>query len=154
MSRVSSLNFHSQADSCLLTGLLPLSTTLFSDADALRLALATSNTTTPVTPEALEGVSLLSRGLYAISACECLRKVHISLSPRLFPPVQVLYCFLRQMFAHAIVNDSYTVLSHGMTATLLYANRGLTYTPCLAYSAARILRAGGGKRNAFLPRRF
>ena len=42
-----------------------------------------------------------------------------------------------------------------MTATtLLYANRGRTHTPCLAYSAARTFRAGGGTRNALLQRRF
>ena len=67
--------------------------TLFSDADASRLALATNSTTTPVVPESLEGVSPWSRGLYASSACECLRKVHISLFPRIFPPIQVLFYF-------------------------------------------------------------
>ena len=41
-----------------------------------------------------------------------------------------------------------------MAATPLYANRGLTYTPCLAYSAATTLRAGGGTRNALLQRQF
>ena len=39
-------------------------------------------------------------------------------------------------------------------AGLLYANRELTYTPCLACPAARTLRAGGEARNALLQRRF
>ena len=76
---------------------------MFSDADALRLALATNSTTTPDTPESLDDVSPLSRGLYAISACECLRNVRISLFPRLFSRPSKVYTTLQQRFTPAIV---------------------------------------------------
>ena len=99
----------------------PVFLDFFSDADALRLTLATSSTTTPVTPESLESVSPLSRGLYAISACERLRNVRISLFPRLFfPPVQGVYY---------LYNDSSSVpINHGIAATLAYVNREVTNT--------------------------
>ena len=92
------------------------------------LSLATYSTTTPVIPESLEDVSPLSRGLYAISVRECLRKVHISLFPRLFSACSSFILFLRQIFTPTSVNDGNTVLNHGMAATLLYANRKLTNT--------------------------
>ena len=98
--------------------------------------------------------SPLSRGLYAISACECLRNVRISLFPRLFPPVQGLYYFYRRGLLLLSYNNGNSVPNHGMAGTLLYPNRGLTYTPCLAYSAARTLRAGGGTHDALLQQRF
>ena len=69
-------------------------------------------------------------------------------------PVQVLYYSYRRVLLLLINNISNTVPNHGMGATLLYANRELTYTPCLTYSAARTLRTGGGSRNALLQRRF
>ncbi|CAN0330676.1 unnamed protein product, partial [Ascophyllum nodosum] len=102
--------------------------TLFSNADALRLALATNSTTTPVTPESLEGVPPLSRGLYATSACECLRNVHISLFPHIFPPVQVLYYFYSRDLLLLSYKDSSFVPNHGTAATLAYVNRELTNT--------------------------
>ena len=68
--------------------------------DALRLALANS-TTSPVTPESLDGVSPLSRWLYAISACECLRNVRIFCFSRVFfPPVQGLYYFTAEVYSY------------------------------------------------------
>ena len=103
---------------------------LFPDADALRLALATNSTTTPVTPESLESVSPLSRGVYAISACECLLNVRISLFPRLFfRPFKFYTIFTEEICScYHNVNDSNSVPNHGIAATLAYVNRELTNT--------------------------
>ena len=102
--------------------------------NALRLALATNSTTTPVTPESLEGISPLSRGLYAISACECLRNVHISLFPRLFPPVQVLYYVYSRGLLLLSYNDGSSVPNRDPAATLAYVNRELTNTLVFLFS--------------------
>ena len=71
-----------------------------------------------------------------------------------FRPFKFYTIFAADVYSCNHKNDSNTVLNHRMSATLLYSNRGLTYTSCLAYSAARILRAGGRTRNALLQRRF
>ena len=105
----------------------------------LTLDFTTKDTTTPVTPESLKGASTVS-ALRHLAQC-----AYFIFSPFRFQPlpVQVLYYSYRRVLPN-----------HGMGATLLYANRELTYTPCLTYSAARTLRTGGGSRNALLQRRF
>ena len=125
----------------------------------LTLDLTTNSTTTPVTSEFLEDASHLSRGLYAISAAiPCAMRIFRFSRLCFFQPlpVQVVYYFYRRvlLLLSFLCNDSNTVPTHALAATLLYANQELTYTPCLAYSAARTLRAGGETRNALLQRRF
>ena len=66
------------------------------------------------TPESLESVSPLSSGLYAISACECLR---ISLFPRLFFSARSSFIlFLQQRFTPAIILLMIVVLYHTMAS--------------------------------------
>ena len=127
---------------------------LFPDADALRLALATNRTTTPITPELLESVSPLSRGVYAISARECLRSVRISLFPRLFfRPFKFYTIFTAEICScYHTVNGSSSVPNHGIAATLAYVNQELTNT--LVFLMSSRVRAEGGTRNALLQRLF
>ena len=127
---------------------------IFPDADALRLALATNSKTTPVTPESLESVSPLSIGVYAISACECLRNVRISLFPRLFlRPFKFYTIFTAEICpCYHTVNDSSSVPNHGIAATLAYVNLELTNT--LVFLMSSRVRAGGGTRNALLQQLF
>ena len=104
--------------------------------------LTTNRTTTPVNSRIVgRCLSIVERTL-RYQRYDTLRNVFNSL----FPVRSSVILFLQESFT--------TVPKHGTAATLLYANRELTYTPCLAFSAARTLRAGGETRNALLQRRF
>ena len=120
----------------------------------LTLDLTTYSTATRVTPESLEGLSTAERVL-RYQRCDTLRNAQITLfAPFLFPaPARSNYIlFLQESSTPAIIGN--TLPNHGIAPTLLYTNRELTYTLCLAYSAATTLRAGGGTRNVLLQRRF
>ena len=69
-----------------------------------------------------------------------------------FCPFKFYTIFTEDFYSCYYKNYCNTVLNHGMAATLFYANRGLTYTPSIAYFAARTLRAEGETRNASLQR--
>ena len=124
----------------------------------LTLDSTTNDTNTPVTLESLEGVSPLSRGLYAISAATpcAMRIFNFSAFSFSSPCPFKSYTFFTAEFysCYYICSDSNTVPNHRMAATLLNANRVLTCTHCLPYSTATTLRAGGGTRNVSLQRRF
>ena len=87
-----------------------------------------------------------------VSALRHLAQCACFVFPPLLFPAPALSGFL--LFSQQSFNDSNTVPNHGMAVTLVCADRELTYISCLAYSAARALRAGGGTRNTLLQRRF
>ena len=120
-----------------------------------------THTHTPFTPESLENVSPLSRGLYIISACEYLHNVHISLFPRLFPPVQVLYYFYSRGLLLLSYSYSSSAPNHS-TAAMAYVNQELTNTLVILISprqpcgreeghAMRCYSGGFGQRFLAIP---